>query len=99
MVGDRNLNSKQTYDLSIEKSEYRDLMILPMFDSYATLTTKVLKSLDLSFRNYKFDFLLKCDDDTFVDLEKLLLELNKNPDPLLYWGFFDGRAPVMTKGR
>jgi len=99
VVGDRNLNSKQAYDLSLEKEEHRDLMVLPMFDSYATLTNKVLKSLEFSQKNFKFDFLLKCDDDTFVDLARVLEELNQNPDPLLYWGFFDGRAPVMTKGK
>lgn len=99
VIGDRNLNSKQTYDLAEEKSQNNDLMVLPVFDSYATLTNKILKSYEYSLKNYRFDYLLKCDDDTFVDLKRMLEELEASSEPHLYWGFFDGRAPVQTKGK
>jgi hypothetical protein len=50
-------------------------------------------------------YLLKCDDDTFVRLEKILAELDvmrvedddDEDGSLLYWGFFDGRAPIINK--
>jgi len=99
VIGERNLNSKQIYDLSQEKNMHNDLMLLPMFDSYGTLTSKTLKALDFSHKNFKFEYLLKCDDDTFVDLERVIEELVEQKDPYLYWGFFDGRAPVQTKGK
>jgi hypothetical protein len=43
-------------------------------------------------------FLLKCDDDSFVRLGSILEELpKKGGESFLYWGYFDGRAPVITK--
>jgi len=99
VIGERGLNSKQIYDLSQEKFRHDDLILLPMQDSYGALTNKVLKSFEFSHKNFKFDYLLKCDDDTFVDIEKVVEELEKFNDPSLYWGFFDGRAPVQTKGK
>ena len=99
VVGDRGLNSKQVYDLAGEKSRHSDLMILPMHDTYNDLTRKLVKSLEFAHKNFKFDYVLKCDDDTFVDIERVVTELDALRDPFLYWGFFDGRAPVQTKGK
>eukprot|EP00092_Neocalanus_flemingeri_P087060 GFUD01109798.1.p1 GENE.GFUD01109798.1~~GFUD01109798.1.p1 ORF type:complete len:324 (+),score=72.69 GFUD01109798.1:85-1056(+) len=99
VIGERSLNSKQVYDLSQEKVRHDDLLLLPMHDSYGTLTSKVLKSFEFSQKNFKFDYLLKCDDDTFVDIEKIVDELEQQNERTLYWGFFDGRAPVQTKGK
>jgi len=99
VMGNRNLNSKEEYDIALEKGRYDDIMLLPLFDSYGTLTNKVLKSIVFSHKHFQFDYLLKCDDDTFVDIERMIEELQQKPDPALYWGFFDGRAPVQTKGK
>lgn len=99
VIGERSLNTKQIYDLSQEKFRNNDLMLLPMHDSYGALTSKVFKSFEFSQKNFKFDYLLKCDDDTFVDLEKVVEELKEMNEPSLYWGFFEGRAPVQTKGK
>jgi len=100
VIGDKDVNSKQVYDLSLEKSRYGDLMTLHLHDSYSSLTNKVIKSFEFSHQNIgNFNYLLKCDDDTFVDLEKLLVELETLKEHNLYWGFFDGRAPVQTKGK
>ena len=145
VMGNRNLNSKEEYEIATEKSRYDDILLLPIFDSYGTLTnkvstrkranidicdihlltTQVLRSIvfvqkhhrftfcvifSLFFSFYslgqfglcfhfilstlwlnlslvqqrllltfapssRFDFLLKCDDDTFVDIEKVIEEL------------------------
>lgn len=99
VIGSRGLNSKQEYDINLEKSLHNDLISLPIQDAYGDLTKKVLKSMEFSEKNYRFDYLLKADDDTMVDIEKVLKELKTMNDPLLYWGFFDGRAPVQTKGK
>ena len=57
-----------------------------------------------NFANLRF--LLKVDDDTFVRLAPLVEALQavilESPfeDTLpLYWGYFDGRAPVQKKGK
>lgn len=40
------------------------------------------------------------DDDSFVQLPLVLEDLkNTNFEESLYWGFFDGRAPVFNKGK
>lgn len=39
------------------------------------------------------------DDDTFVRLPLLTAELLRMKDDRLYWGYFDGRAPVRKKGK
>ena len=64
VVGDRGLNTKQVYDLAQEKSRHSDLVVLPLHDTYADLTKKLVKTLEFANKNFKFDFVLKCDDDT-----------------------------------
>lgn len=47
---------------------------------------------------YKFDYLMKCDDDTFVDVPRIASELHqRNHKGLLYWGEMV-RGPVLTSG-
>ena len=99
VVGDRGLNNKQVYDLAGEKSRHSDLLVLSMHDTYNDLTRKLVKSLEFAHKNFRFDYVLKCDDDTFVDVERVIEELKVEKDPFLYWGFFDGRAPVQIKGK
>ena len=45
VIGNRNLNSKEEYEIGTEKSRYDDILLLPIFDSYGTLTNKVSKIL------------------------------------------------------
>ena len=87
------------YDLAQEKSRHSDLIILNMHDTYSDLTRKLLKTMEFAHKNFKYDYILKCDDDTFVDVERVVKELSEIQDPFLYWGFFDGRAPVQTRGK
>ena len=63
------------YDLSQERSRHSDLIILSMHDTYSDLTKKLVKSLEYVNKNFKFDYILKCDDDTFVDVERVVEEL------------------------
>jgi len=62
-------------EIELEKNRYDDLLILPLFDSYEALTNKVLESIVFVQKHYRFDYLLKCDDDSFVDIVKVLQEL------------------------
>ena len=63
-----------------------------------TLREKVLYSfvwVDKFFKHLRFDYLMKCDDDTFMVLDNILEELSKRTSKnSFYWGFFDGRASV-----
>ena len=54
VMGNRNLNSKEEYEIAAEKSRYDDILLLPIFDSYGTLTNKVgLLRLHNSFIDLK----------------------------------------------
>ena len=77
-----------------------DLLLLPMLDSYPTLTKKVLNTMVVLNRNVEFKFLIKCDDDTYIRIPEVIDELHHtNYENSLYWGFFDGRAPVKKTGK
>ena len=58
--------------METENKRFDDLLILPLFDSYETLTNKVLESIVFVQKRYSFDFLLKCDDDSFVDIVRVI---------------------------
>jgi hypothetical protein len=45
---------------------HKDLLLLPLLDSYPTLTTKLLKMFVVLNRNIQFKYLVKLDDDTYV---------------------------------
>lgn len=45
---------------------------LPCDDSYAALAVKMHEFLSFALREFEFDFIFKCDDDTYVHLPRLL---------------------------
>ncbi|XP_066588871.1 beta-1,3-galactosyltransferase 6 [Prorops nasuta] len=103
VIGTKEIESDEMDTIESENKKFSDLIILSRLqDSYNTLTKKLLYALKLIFDEYKFDFVLKCDDDTFVVMPKLLKELNKwqnkGTKKELYWGFFNGKAVVKKNG-
>lgn len=86
-------------------------------DTFHSLTTKVLAALSwLSEETTQlgtegntttikpfssFSFVLKTDDDSYVRVPDILLELRTKffHNEMLYWGFFDGRAKVQKAGK
>ncbi|CAK9818268.1 Beta-1,3-galactosyltransferase 6 [Anthophora plagiata] len=94
---------EQRETLHSEEQKFNDLLLLSRLpDSYGTLTKKVLYAFKEIYEYFNFDFLMKCDDDTFVLIHKILKELdkweNKGTKKELYWGFFNGRAQVKRSG-
>ena len=108
VVGTFGLSSEVVGHLEEEQNGYKDMLLLDdLKDSYHTLTEKLLKSfLWLKNESFTFDYLLKLDDDSFVRLDNLYDELVSKDTQLtasareagLYWGYFDGRAPVKRTG-
>ncbi|GAB0098828.1 Hexosyltransferase [Sergentomyia squamirostris] len=114
-VGTAALDRAERRQLREEHEKYKDLLILEnIADSYSNLTRKLLQSLNQLNQEFTFDYLLKCDDDTFVDLPILLQDLqtydkhikiaygkaeNPHPTPRLYWGYFNGKAHIRTSGQ
>ncbi|KAF5287976.1 hypothetical protein FQR65_LT12153 [Abscondita terminalis] len=79
VIGSVGLSPDQILHLSSEQSLHNDMLILPMIDSYKNLTLKVSNSfvwlkeqLDVGL---DFKYVLKCDDDSFVRIDNLLLEI------------------------
>jgi len=100
ILGNSELSDESIDSINDEKAKHKDILALPMVDSYQALTSKLLASFVQLNRNVKFKYLLKVDDDSYVQLPLVLEELkNSNFDKSLYWGFFDGRAPVWLKGK
>jgi galactosylxylosylprotein 3-beta-galactosyltransferase len=99
-VGNENLSEEVSKKLDEENNGNEDLLVLPIQETYTTLTQKILASFVHIERNVNFSFLLKVDDDSFVNLAIIVEELrNSKYNRGLYWGFFDGRAPVQKKGK
>ena len=100
VVGNDNLSELLLKNLEKETTSNNDVLVLPIQETYTSLTQKVLSALVQVERNVKFSFLLKVDDDSFVNLPIMVDELrNSNYNKGLYWGFFDGRAPVQRTGK
>lgn len=100
VVGSKGLKKEVLEGIAEEDATYGDVMILNLIsESYSSLTTKVLAGLKFAKSNYSFNFLLKCDDDSFVRIPQLVEALEKQPQNHLYWGFFKGGSIVFQKGK
>ncbi|KAK3932846.1 Beta-1,3-galactosyltransferase 6 [Frankliniella fusca] len=100
-IGNKELLEPELNNLRTEHQHYQDLLILPeVQDNYNLLTNKLLASLTWAENNLKFEFLLKVDDDSYVNIRHFMNELMKKKDiEKLYWGYFNGRAQVHQKGK
>lgn len=102
-VGLEGLAKVQRQNLESEQQVYNDMLLLDNFhDSYANLTLKLVKSMKkITEIVPNFKFLLKSDDDTYVKLDLLLVDLieyHKKASSELYWGYFNGKANIKTSG-
>lgn len=84
--------------LNIESLEHNDILKVDVPDEYQLLSHKLLKSFN-SVVNINFEYLLKCDDDTFVNIPKVVSELEHVPKNKLYWGYFYGNAHIKKAGK
>ncbi|XP_069122568.1 beta-1,3-galactosyltransferase 6-like [Argopecten irradians] len=99
MIGNGNLSLAVEKELERENLLHNDLVLLKLNDSFIALTKKILQSFKWLDSEIDFKFMLKVDEDTFVNVEKFKLELKSKPQKRLYWGFFDGRATVKKVGK
>jgi len=84
--------------LNAEKLVHNDMLEVDEEEGYRLLTRKVVASF-FSVRDINFDYLLKCDDDSFVNVPLIVNELEKMPKKRFYWGYFDGNAHIKKKGK
>lgn len=80
VVGSVGLNKQELSHLNGEQNRHNDLLLIPIHDTYRNLASKVKRSfewLDLQHDyGLVYKYVLKCDDDSFVHLPKLIEELS-----------------------
>jgi len=69
-----------------EQKTYGDLVFVDMPDSYGALSEKTMRWAKYSFENWKFDYWIKGDDDSFLRTDRLLYYLNFLPTQRVYMG-------------
>lgn len=84
--------------LNAEKLVHDDILEVDVADEYRLLSHKLIESF-VRVHNINFEYLLKCDDDTFVDISKIIGELDNAPKNKFYWGYFNGNAHVKRAGK
>lgn len=84
--------------LNAEKLVHNDILEVDVPDEYRLLSRKLLESFN-SVRAMHFEYLLKCDDDSFVDVPRVIGELERAPNTRYYWGYFDGDAHIKRAGK
>lgn len=101
IVGGKNLPQQQSERLVKEQIKNNDLFVLSVADNYDMLTQKVLKAFVWFETEFNFKYILKCDDDSFVIIPRVLDNLRNSLSTYtnLYWGYFDGRAHVKQSGK
>ena len=100
-IGTADLSLSEIKELKIEQDNYGDLLFLTdLHDLYSNLAMKMLMSFVKLDAEYNFSYLLKCDDDTFVVVDKVLNELKETEsNKSLYWGHHLKRSSVFKTGK
>ncbi len=101
VLGGFNVSAIVMQNLSIENKIYKDMIFLQNVpDTHASLSLRTLQGFEY-YRNtsMNYQYVMKCDDDTFVHLKTVAKELKEmNGEGRLYWGEFLGASNVITEG-
>ena len=85
--------SNQVYE---ESKEHNDMIFLDVGDTYANLSTKIIKMFSYASKNIDFDLLLKTDDDSYVNIIDLHKYLQPYPHKQFYMGRMWRETPYIT---
>lgn len=96
--------SKYAQDSSLllkEYEEFDDLILGDLYEDFYTLSLKVEMGFEWSVKNCKYHYLLKGDDDIFINTPTLFEYLNEKTTPKtkLYTGYVQFFANVLRNGR
>ena len=100
VIGGKDLSQSVTSQLIEEEEREKDLLIFEdLEDSLRGLTSRTLDMLMYSVQTIQFSYMLKCDDDTFVDVLRIATELQRRRrKERLYWGYMLGLSRPMLYG-
>lgn len=101
IIGAKNVRQSDNELIKLEQNKFHDLLILHNVDNgYHDLPYRTLHSLTYLSTHYHYTYLLKTDDDMFINTPTVLQELKTiRPDTRLYWGRFACQNPPMEDGR
>ena len=101
LIGTNRLLKEKIGNLTVEQNQFGDLLLFPdLKDSYSNLSRKVLHGLEWAYKAETFDFLIKTDDDSYVQIDQVAKNLQQmNCNERLYWGFFMGSAYPAPTGK
>ena len=102
LVGTLELEQSKGHDLQLESNKFNDMLLFnDLKDTYHNLSRKVLFGLNWAEQELgHFDFLIKTDDDSFVQIEKVAENFKEMGCPdRLYWGYFMGHAYPEPSGK
>ena len=92
-----NLDKSILQQLYEEGQTYKDMLMEDIEESFYKLSFKVMVGLAWLNKNLKYDFLLKCDDDVFVNVDSLMKVLSTTKDH--FFGQIMLNQPVERIGR
>ena len=82
------LETRVREDLIMEREKHKDIELIPTRGGY-WLTHRYLHAMFWAFEHYDFMFFLKTDDDYFLCLNHLSIDIkHRKQEKLLYWGHF-----------
>ena len=83
--------------LYAEGNTFKDILVESIEENFYTLSFKVMLGLKWIEENLKYDFVLKCDDDVFVNIDQLMRLISTTRAQ--YFGQKLERAVVRREGR
>uniref|UniRef100_A0A1D1XVX2 Putative beta-1,3-galactosyltransferase 20 n=1 Tax=Anthurium amnicola TaxID=1678845 RepID=A0A1D1XVX2_9ARAE len=72
--------------LKKESDYFGDVVILPFMDRYELVVLKTIAICEYGIRNLTAEYIMKCDDDTFVRVDTVLKEIHNTRKKSLYMG-------------
>jgi len=84
------------FELTEENGTFGDIVLVDAIENVATLTNKTLAIINWAHHHVKFSYMLKCDDDTYVFVKNMIVELRKRPTTTkLYYGKIIQNSPTV----
>ena len=99
IVGTKAMEYDKQVKLIEENGTFGDIVFVNSKEDFTALTNKTLAFINWAHHHVKFSYLLKCDDDTFVFVKNMIVELKKRPTTTkLYYGIMhENKRPILGK--
>ncbi|KAI4889680.1 hypothetical protein NFI96_017471 [Prochilodus magdalenae] len=87
--------------LQEESHKYGDMVFVDVVDTYRTVPSKLLQFYKWAVRNTDFNLLLKSDDDCYIDIDAVLMKIDRKSlsRSNLWWGNFRQNWAVDRVGK